>query len=146
MFLRSRAPSRLALCLEKCFHHEQAAGRDQLKDSWHAGSVKIIEYQNRIKSPQRGPDTREIQLPPLDGESLCSGQLRRGLELDRVAVDPDDSGTQFRSGKRVAGTAAGEINHPGTWLDPMSVPEKPGAGPHSRRSLERPGIPELAAQ
>ena len=64
---RGRAPSRLALCLEKCFHHEQAAGRDQLEDARHAGSVKIIEYQYRIKSPQLRPRALEIQLSPING-------------------------------------------------------------------------------
>ena len=41
--------------------------------------------------------------------------------------------------------AAGEVQYPIARPNSMSVPEKPGAGPHSRRSLDRPTIPQLAA-
>src|SRR5919112_252095 len=62
---RIRAPARLALRLEECFHDEQAAGRDQLEDPRHLGPVKIIEYQNRIKNAELRPFTLEVQLHPL---------------------------------------------------------------------------------
>ncbi len=64
---RGRAPARLTLCLEKCFHKEQAAGRDQLEDPRHVGPVEIIEYQNRIKNPELRPFALEILLSPIDG-------------------------------------------------------------------------------
>jgi len=46
----------------------------------------------------------------------------------------------------VPAAAAREIDDSTAGLDPMSMPEKPGAGPHSRRSLERAGIQQLTAQ
>jgi glycerol-3-phosphate dehydrogenase len=45
----------------------------------------------------------------------------------------------------VSAGAAGEVQYPIARPNSMSVPEKPGAGPHSRRSLDRPTIPQLAA-
>src|SRR5215210_3457604 len=50
MCLGGGSPPRLALRFQERFHDEQAAPRDQLEGSWHGGSVKIIEYQNRIKT------------------------------------------------------------------------------------------------
>jgi hypothetical protein len=67
MRARGRAPASLALGLEKGLHHEKTTGRYELDDPRHAGSVKIIEYQNRIKNPEIGPLTLEIQFPPVDG-------------------------------------------------------------------------------
>jgi glycerol-3-phosphate dehydrogenase len=51
-----------------------------------------------------------------------------------------------RRSQSVAAAPAGQIEYPILTADSMSVPEKPGAGPHSRRSLERPSIQQLAAQ
>jgi glycerol-3-phosphate dehydrogenase len=146
MVLRGRAPARLALRLEKCFHHEQAAGRDQPKDSRHAGSVKIIEYQNRIKSPQLRPGACEIQLPPIYGESFLDGAVPPRRQLLRVPVDGHHFGPQAGGRETVPARAAGKIEHPGSGANQMSVPEKPGTGPHGKRSLERATVGQLAAQ
>ena len=146
MLVRGRSPSRLALCLEKRFHHEQAAGRDQLEDSRHAGSVKIIEYQYRIKSPPIGPGSLQIQLLPVDGETLRLRVLSSEGEFCPIPIGSHHGRSQLRRREAVPAGAAGEIEQPAFGSKPMSVPEKPGAGPHSRRSLERPTIAQLAAQ
>jgi glycerol-3-phosphate dehydrogenase len=146
MALRGGAPARLALCLEKCFHHEQAAGRDQPEDSRHAGSVKIIEYQNRIKSPQFGPLILEIELPHIDGEARVVRLLPERCQLERVAIDRHHLGPQIRRRQTMPPPATREVEHPNTRAYSMSMPEKPGTGPHSRRSLERATIAQLAAQ
>ncbi len=147
MLLRGGAPARLALCLEKCLHQEQAAGRDQPKDSRHAGPVKIIEYQNRIKSLQLRPGTLEIQLPPIYGEQSSLDRPRPPVgELLHIAVDRHHPGSQARGRDTVPSRAAGKVQHPGSGADQMSVPEKPAAGPHGKRSLERSTVAQLAAQ
>ena len=142
---RGRAPACLELCLEKCFHKEQAAGRDQLEDPRHVGPVKIIEYQNRIKNPELRPFGLEIQLPPIDGQAPDRRTPSRRTQLERIAVHPDDLRAQRRGGQAVPALSTGEIEHPGTWAYPMSMPDKPGTWPHSRRSLERASLEQLAA-
>ena len=146
MLVRGRTPSRLALCLEKCFHNEQAAGCDQPEDSRHAGSVKIIEYQNRIKSPHLGPGAFEIHLTPVDAKTLRRRECRAGRQLGRVSIDRYHARSQLRRRERVPAAAAGEIENPIAGPDSMSMPGKPSAGSHSRRSLERPSIQQLTAQ
>jgi glycerol-3-phosphate dehydrogenase len=144
--VRGRAPARLALRLEERLYDEQAAGRDQLEDSRHAGSVKIIEHQNRIKSPQFGPLALEIQLPPIDRDTRAGRPVPRPDELEGIAIDRHDLVPQLRRRQTVAPLTTGQVEHPASGTYPVSVPEKPGAGPHSRRSLERATVGQLAAQ
>lgn len=146
MAVRGGTPARLALRLEKCFHYEQAAGRDQPEDSRHAGSVKIIEHQNRFKSPQVGPLGLEVKLSPIDRDAHSGRLLPTASQLERVAIDRDHRVAQLDGRQAVASLAAGKVQHPAAWAYSMSMPEKPGAGPHSRRSLERATVGRLTAQ
>lgn len=106
MPVRGRAPSRLALRLEKGLHHEHAAGCDQPENSPHAGSVKIIEYQNRIKSTQLGPGALEIQFPPVDGKTIRRRESRSDRELGRIPIERDDAGAPVRRSQSVPAAAA----------------------------------------
>src|SRR4051812_22368450 len=142
---RGRAPARLTLRLEECFHDEQAAGRDQLEDPRHVGPVKIIEYQNRIKNPELGPFALEVQLHPLHLQTRRCRSPAGQCQRDRIAVDPQHLRVQLGRRQAVPSLAAGKIHHPVIGADPMSMPEKPGAWPHSRRSLERATLEQLAA-
>jgi glycerol-3-phosphate dehydrogenase len=146
MAVRGRAPPRLALRLEERFHHEQAAGRDQPKDSRHAGSVKIIEHQNRIKSPQLGPLALEIQHSPIHRDARSGRSLPTPGELERITIDGKHVVAQFRGSHTVAPITTSEVERPSRRTYLMSLPEKPGAGTHSRRSLERATLGQLAAQ
>ena len=80
MVLRCGAPPCIALQYQECFHDEHAAGRHQPEESRHAGSVKIIEYQNCIKTAQIRPLTLEIQLSPVDGDALAQRPLARACQ------------------------------------------------------------------
>jgi glycerol-3-phosphate dehydrogenase len=142
---RGRAPARLTLRLEKCFHNEQAAGRDQLEDPRHLGPVKIIEYQNRIKNSELRPLALEVQLHPLHGQTGRGAAAARDVEGERIAVCRDHLGAQLGRGQAVPPFSARQIEHPITHTYPMSMPEKPGAWPHARRSLERATLEQLAA-
>jgi hypothetical protein len=113
VLLRGRAPARVALCFEERFHDEQAAGRHQPNEPRHAGSVKIIEYQNRIKTVQIRPLTLEIQLAPFDGESCCECPIPGGREPGSVAVHGYDLRAQLRRGDTVASLPAPDIQYPG---------------------------------
>ena len=112
MAVRGRAPTRLALRLEESFHHEQAAGRDQPEDSRHAGSVKIIEHQNRIKSPQLGPLALEIQHSPIDRDARSGRSLPTPGELEGITIDRNHVVAQFRGSHTVASLATSKVKHP----------------------------------
>jgi glycerol-3-phosphate dehydrogenase len=144
--LRGWAPARLTLRLEKGFHHQQAGRRDQPEDSRHASPVKIIEYQHCIKNAQIGPTTLEIKHPPIDGNARGPGPRLGAFQLSQVPVNGNDLGPQLSRRETVPPIAAGKIEHPRARTYQMSVPEKPTAGPHGRRSLERGTISQLAAQ
>jgi glycerol-3-phosphate dehydrogenase len=145
MVAGGRAPARLPLRLEKCFHDEQAAGRDQLEDSRHVGPVKIIEYQNCIKNPEFRPFALEVQLHPLHAQPRFGRPGPRDRQGDGVPIDGQHPGAQLGRGQTVPPFPAGEIDDPIAGAYPMSLPEKPGAWPHSRRSLERATLEQLAA-
>jgi glycerol-3-phosphate dehydrogenase len=147
MLLRRRAPACVELRFHKRFHDEQAAGGYQPDKARHAGSVKIIEYQNRIKSAQLGPRALEIQRAPLDrkpfGPSPFSGLGQTGL----VPVDSHHMGPECRGRESVAALSTGKVQHSGPATEQMSMPEKPGAGPaQGKRSLERATLTQLSAE
>jgi hypothetical protein len=102
VLLRDRAPARVALCFQERFHDEQAAWRHQPNNPRHAGSVKIIEYQNRIKIAQLRPLTLEIQLPPLYGESGCERPLPGPGQLGAIAIYAENPRPQLCGGDTVA--------------------------------------------
>jgi len=153
--LRGWAPARLPLRLEKRLHHEPAAGRDQPANSGHAGSVKIIEYQDRIKTAYFRPGAFQVRLPPVDREPLISGAFARDGELARITIDGNHRGAEGRGGKAVPSLSTGEVEYPCTGSNDMSVPEKPGTGPgsprdgaqgHGKRSPERATLGQLSMQ
>jgi glycerol-3-phosphate dehydrogenase len=72
--------------------------------------------------------------------------LRSSRKLGRIAIDGHYLCPQLGCCKTVPAPAAGEVQHASARFDPMSMPEKPGTGPHLRRSLERPTIQQLTAQ
>ena len=152
---RGRTPARLALRLEKGFHHEPAAGRDQPHDSGHAGSVKIIEYQNCIKAVQLRPRPFQVHLAPVDREPGGGSALPRHGQLGRVTVYPGNPGAQGSGRQAVASRSARQIDDPRAGPNQMSMPEKPAAGPgsprdgapsHGKRSSERATLVQLTLQ
>jgi glycerol-3-phosphate dehydrogenase len=153
--LRRRTPAGLALRLEKRFHHEPAAGRDQPANSGHAGSVKIIEYQDRIKTAELGPWAFQIRLPPVDREPRVGRPIARDGQLGGIAIDGNHLGAEGGGCQAVASLSTREVEYPRTGSNDMSVPEKPGAGPgsprdgaqgHGRRSSERAALGQLTMQ
>jgi glycerol-3-phosphate dehydrogenase len=147
MASRGRAPARLPLRVEERFHDKQTAGRNQPEDSRHAGSVKIIEYQNRIKSAELRPGAFEVQLPPLDGQVGGGGSLTSNRQPGPVPVYADHFGAEIRGGNAVPAVSAGQIQDSRPGGDTMSLPEKPGAGlVHGKRSLERATLNQLSAE
>ena len=123
--------------------------------SGHAGSVKIIEYQDRIKTAQLRPRPFQIQLAPVDRESRRGRTLPRQRQLRGIAIDADDLGAERRQRPGCGVPSTGEIEHPRAGPNQMSVPEKPGAGPgsgrdraqaHGKRSSERATLGQLAMQ
>jgi glycerol-3-phosphate dehydrogenase len=153
--LRCRAPARLALCLEKGFHHEPAAGRDQPEYSRHAGSVKIIEYQDCIKTAQLRPRPFQVHLAPVNGKPRSGGVLLRNRQLRWIAVYTQNPGAQGGGGQAVSSRTTGQIDDPRTRPDQMSVPDKPAAGPghprdgtsgQGKRSPERATLGQLTMQ
>jgi glycerol-3-phosphate dehydrogenase len=146
VLLRCRAPARIALRFQKRFHDEQAAGPHQPEESRHAGSVKIIEYQNCIKTAQIRPLAFELQLAPLDLETLGCRSLASNRQPYRVTVDSQYSCTDPSGRQAVASLSTGKIEYPPSGTDPVSVPDKPGAGAaQAKRSLERATIEQLSA-
>ncbi len=89
MCFRSGTPAEVALGGEKRFHHEEAAGGDELADVRQPRPVKIIEHQNRIKRAELGPLPLEIHDAPVDGKPLPLSQLARPGQPRFVPVDAD---------------------------------------------------------
>jgi len=127
-------PAKLALGSEKRFHDQDATWRNHLTHPRHPGPVKIIEHQNRIKTPELGPGPLQVRDPPLHGELVRLGELARGGEPGLVPVNADRIRAEQCRGHGVAAFAAGQIEHPHPGPDPMSVPEKPGAGAGQTRN------------
>src|SRR5689334_1556960 len=130
-------------------------GRHEVADLGHPCTVKIIEHQNRIKTPELWPGSFEVDDLPLHLKLVRLGQLAGGGQPAFVPVHPHDLGSEHRRGQAVAALAARQIEHPHSGADQMSVPEKPGAGTgqtrsggqaHGGRSSVRSTLEQLTAQ
>ena len=154
VFLRRGAPAEISLGSEERFDHEEAACNNELADLRQPRPVKIIEHQNRIKRAQVGPRPREVDHAPVDDEAFPTGVLSRYGEAGLVVVHTHHRRTRRCRGETVSPFSAGQIEHPGSGPQPMSVPEEPGAGPGEPRggrnghgrSSERATLAEIAAE
>ena len=124
-------------------------------DLGHPRTIKIIEDQNRIKITQLGPRPFEVDDSPVDVQLLRLGQLARDGQPGLVPVDARDPRSEPGRRQAVSPFAAGQVEHPDAGPDPMSVPEKPGAGPghpgqggqgHGSRSSVRATLEQLTAE
>lgn len=118
-------PTQGALRFEKGLHEEEAAGGHALQDPGHAGTIKIIEEQDRIKTPEFWPRLLEVKLQPGDPRSLPLG-LAAGLrQPGGVLVHGQHRGPERRRREAVTPGTAGQVEHPAPRRNPVGVPGEP---------------------
>ncbi len=118
-------PIQGALRFEEGLHEEQATGGHALQDPGHAGTIKIIEEQDRIKTPEFGPRLLQIELQPGNPGPLPLG-LAAGLrQPGGVLVHGQHRGPKRRRRKAVTPGAAGQVKHPAPRRKPAGVPGEP---------------------
>lgn len=118
-------PTQGALRFQEGFHEQHAAGGEALEDPWHAGTIKIIEQQDRIKAAEIGPRLFQVEFEPGDARPLALG-LAAGLgQPGRILVHGQHGGPQRRRRDAVAPGAAGQVKDPAPRHDPAGVPGKP---------------------
>src|SRR6478736_1551665 len=129
VIVRLRPPAEMALGDEESLHHQVPTRCDTRDHIIHPRPVKIVEAQDHIKNAQLGPGCREIDLSPFDGHSARRGQRTSPLDRRGVDVHGEDRRAELRGGDGVAPFPAGEVEHPHSRAQEMSVPLEPRTGP-----------------